>query len=170
MSITSHANCDMTLWEAAEFIWHEADILDRRDYQAWLNLWQGDGFYIIPINPQSDDYKNELNIAYDNAEMRQMRVARLTGGFAISATPAAKTVRVNSRFVFTTPDDNEHNSQLIHVRSALHLTEDKFGRQRHFCADVEHRLMKTECGIALHDKIVRLINSDGVLTSISYLF
>ncbi|WP_195818690.1 aromatic-ring-hydroxylating dioxygenase subunit beta [Roseobacter sp. MH60115] len=165
MNKVAKMTAEITLQDAATFIWHEADILDRGDYDAWLDLWTGDGLYVIPINPDSDDYPNDLNIAYDDAGMRKMRVGRLAGGFAISAAPAAKTVRLNARFVLL-----EQAEGHALVRSAMHLTEDKFGRQRTFAANVEHRLVRTESGLKIRDKIVRLVNSDGVLTSISYLF
>ncbi|KQY72499.1 aromatic-ring-hydroxylating dioxygenase subunit beta [Ensifer sp. ENS11] len=165
--MNEHVRVDggISLREAEEFIWREAEILDRADYNAWLKLWLDGGFYVIPLKPDETDFKNTLNIAYDDAHMRRMRVDRLQGGFAISATPAARTVRLLSRFV-----PIEIGADFIRVRSAMHLTEDKFGRQRSFIANVEHRLERGDGGLFIHDKVVRLINADGVLTSISYLF
>lgn len=156
---------DISLREAEEFIWREADILDRADYGSWLSLWAPEGRYVIPIKYDATDFENSLNIVYDDAEMRRMRVERLGGGFAISATPAARTIRLASRFVVTHAEPG-----LIAVRSAMHLTEDKFDRQRVFVANVEHRLVRRDGALMIRDKVVRMINADGVLTSISYLF
>lgn len=158
-------NTEITLNDAAEFIWQEAEFLDHASYDNWLDLWKEDGLYIIPINPESDDFANELNIVYDNAAMRKMRVSRLAGGFAISAAPAARTIRLVSRFVMA-----DRTEELVKVRSAMHLTEEKFGRQRTFCANLEHHLTRDESSIRIIRKIVRLVNSDGVLTPVSYLF
>lgn len=165
--MNEHVRIDggISLRDAEEFIWREAEVLDQADYEAWLKLWVDGGFYVIPLKPDEDDFKGTLNIAYDDAHMRRMRVERLQGGFAISATPAARTVRLVSRLV---PIDVRKD--FIRVRSAMHLTEDKFGRQRTFVANVEHCLERRGGDLFIHDKVVRLINADGVLTSISYLF
>ncbi len=155
---------EITLDDAIKFLWSEADILDRNDFDAWLPLWHG-GHYIIPIGDEVTDFANNLNIVYDDAQMRKARAARLSGGFSISAAPPARTVRTLSRFVFT-----EEAPGAVTIRSALHVIEDKFGRQRMFAANVEHKLIATENGIRITQKVVRLLNSDGMLTSISYLF
>lgn len=165
--MNEHVRIDggISLREAEEFIWLEAETLDKADYEGWLKLWVDGGFYVIPLKPAEMDFEASLNIAYDDAHMRRMRVDRLQGGFAISATPAARTVRLVSRFV-----PMEFGENFMRVRSAMHLTEDKFGRQRTFVANVEHHLERRDGALFIHDKIVRLINADGVLTSISYLF
>ena len=155
----------ISLREAEEFLWLEADTLDRADYAAWLKMWVEGGHYVIPLKPDESDFRNTLNIAYDDAHMREMRVGRLQGGFAISATPAARTIRFLSRQVL-----QEAGKDFLKVRSAMHLTEDKFGRQRTFVANVEHHLVRQDGELFIRDKVIRLINADGVLTSISYLF
>lgn len=155
----------ISLREAEEFLWREADALDRADYQAWLGMWDEGGHYVIPIQPDATDFEGTLNIAYDDAKMRAMRVDRLQGGFAISATPAARTIRLVSRLVV-----EKAGADFVKVRSAMHLTEHKFDRQRVFVANVEHHLVAREGALKIRDKVVRIINADGVLTSISYLF
>ena len=156
---------EITLDEAVKFLWKEADILDRQDYDAWLPLWTEDGMYVIPVEKDTQDFANHLNLAYDNAEMRKARAARLQGGFSISAAPPAQSVRTLSRFVLT-----EEAPGAVTIRSAMHVIEDKFGRQRMFAANVEHKLVATEDGLRIAQKVVWLLNSDGMLTSISYLF
>lgn len=152
------------LQRVTQFIWGEADLLDRKDYDAWLTLWTQDGHYILPIG-DIEDYQNVLNLAYDNAAMRRMRIDRFKAGFSISSAPPAQTVRTLSRFVISAEDDRE-----VQVRCAQHLVEDKFGRQRLFAANVTYVLARAGEGFLIRDKIVRLLNSDGILTSISYLF
>ena len=83
--------------EVTAFLWAEADMLDHSEYQEWLSLWQEEGVYIIPIDPSLTDYENHLNYAYDNHEMRRLRVERLQNGEAISTTPKANIVHSVSR-------------------------------------------------------------------------
>lgn len=164
--MTDMAKIDTNLvFEVTEFLWYEADLLDRKDYDTWLDLWTEDGLYILPIDQDSDDYANQLNLCYDNAKMRKDRIGRFQQGFSISSAPPAQTVRTISRIVV---DDAQ--GDVITVRAAEHLIEDKFGRQRVWAANAKYRLIKTETGFKLHEKIVTLLNSDGMLNSFSYLF
>jgi len=150
--------------DVTQFLWHEGDILDRRDYDAWLELWNPEGLYIMPIG-EGPDYENQLNLCYDNDKMRRQRVDRFQRGFSISSAPPAITIRTISRIVIDSVEGD-----VINVRAAEHLIEDKFGRQRVWAGEVVYRLLKTETGFMLDRKVITLLNSDGMLNSFSYLF
>jgi 3-phenylpropionate/cinnamic acid dioxygenase small subunit len=156
---------DVTLEEITAFVWKEADLLDARDYDAWLGLWAEGGHYVIPVEKGVTDFANSLNIAYDDKLMRKMRVERFQAGFSISSAPPADSVRTVSRIVIDGVEGDR-----IKVRAAQHVIEDKFGRQRMFAANVEWVLVASDEGLKIRDKVIRLLNSDGMLTSISYLF
>ncbi len=155
----------ISLAEAAEFIWAEAELLDRQDYRPWLDLWTASGLYVIPIERGDGDAATRLNIAYDNGDMRAARVKRLKSGFAISSAPSARTVRTVSRFV---PGDTTRGVTV--VRCAQTLVEFKFERTLVLAADVEYHLVRGPGGIALERKEVLLLNSDEPLWGIGYLF
>jgi len=157
-------NRSIELQQAIEFIWREADLLDAQDYPGWLALWTVTGHYVIPIERDSDDHAAHLNIVYDDHSMREARVQRLCSGLSMSASPSARTVRTVSRF--RALDEVEGASV---IRCAQHLVEYKYDRTRILAADVTYRLVRTDCGLALDEKVVRLINSDDALFGIGYL-
>lgn len=158
-------NEDFSLAEISEFIWLEADLLDRKEYREWLTLWDEDGKYVVPIDPETSDFENTLNYAYDGAAMRDMRVRRLTSGQSMSAAHAAQTLRTVSRFVRL--DDDEDGN--ICVRGAQHLVEYKFDRHRTYAANVTWKLKPTGDGFKLHEKVVRLLNSEDALSGMTIL-
>lgn len=164
MSTITMNNDLALLQKVSAFIWAEADLLDRKDYDGWLALWLKDGFYTLPIG-DGDDFDNMLNLCHDNGKMRRDRIARFQQGFSISSAPPAETVRNLSRFVITAVDGDE-----VKVRCSEHLIEDKFGRQRIWAANVSYTLVATEDGFNIRTKVVRLLNSEGMLNSFSYLF
>lgn len=164
MTVMEKIDTKTVLWDVTQYIWAEADILDRQDYDAWLDLWADDGLYIMPMDA-GDDYANQLNLCYDNAKMRRERVSRFQMGFSISSAPPAQTVRTISRIVI----DSVEGDTVV-VRAAEHLVENKFGRQRVWAGNVRYTLQLTEGGFRLKGKVVRLLNSDGMLNSFSYLF
>jgi 3-phenylpropionate/cinnamic acid dioxygenase small subunit len=155
----------ITLQEAVEFIWREADMLDRHDYAPWLALWGENSYYVIPIEQdESVDPRDRLNVAYDDAQMREARVRRLRSGFAMSSAPAARTARTVSRFVAVADD-----AAGLTVRGVQHIVEYKFERTRILAGEVLYRLVRTDAGIALARKEIRLVNSDDPLWGIGYL-
>jgi len=146
------------------FISLEADLLDHREYQAWLALWADEGRYVIPIG-DGDDFEDRLNYAFDDAAMRRMRVARLTSGQSMSANDAARTVRLVGRFRHLGTD----LAGVISVRCAQNLTEYRREKHRTYAANVTFKLVQTETGFSIVEKVVRLINSDGALAGLTYL-
>ncbi len=164
MTATKATNDLALLQKVSAFIWNEAALLDAKDYDSWLDLWTDDGMYTLPIG-DTEDFDNAVNLCHDNAKMRRDRVGRFQRGFAISSAPPAETVRTVSRFVITRVEGDE-----VTVESAEHLIEDKFGRQRVWAGNVTHRLVADGDSFRIDAKIVRLLNSDGMLNSFSYLF
>ncbi|MFN4154353.1 MAG: aromatic-ring-hydroxylating dioxygenase subunit beta [Paracoccaceae bacterium] len=152
------------LAQVTEFLWAEADMLDAKDYDRWLDLWQPEGFYTLPIG-DTTDFANALNLCHDNDKMRRDRIERFKQGFSISSAPPAQTVRTVSRIVI-----DKSEGDVITLCSAEHLIEDKFGRQRVWAANMTHTLVTTDTGFMIRAKVVRLLNSDGMLNSFSYLF
>lgn len=154
----------ISLQDAAEFIWREADILDRCAYEDWLDLWADDGLYIVPIEKDAEDYAAQLNYAYDDAKMRKMRVARLTSSQSQSAVTAAQTVRTVSRFVET-----DRSGDGITLRAAQHLAEYRRDLHRMFPAELEVELRRVNGEIKLVRKIVKMANSEDAVAGIAYL-
>ena len=40
--------------EAEDFLYHEADLLDRREFDQWLTLFTEDGIYWLPMDDDDD--------------------------------------------------------------------------------------------------------------------
>ncbi len=152
------------LASAVLFIWREAELLDRKDYAAWSALWSPDGHYIVPIDTGSVDYGSQLNYVYDDARMRQLRIERLTSGLSMSAADAAHTVRTVSRFVLAAEEN-----KVVEVHSAQILVGYKRGAHTLYAANLSHRILFTDGGPRLEQKVVRLINASDTLNALGFL-
>ena len=97
---------ESVLFNAIAVINLEGDLLDQGEFDAWLDLWQQDGLYVVPIDPTETDFKNTLNYACDDHHMRARRVKRLYSGESISTTPRARTLRTLSRFRLLEASEN----------------------------------------------------------------
>ncbi|MHA4852063.1 aromatic-ring-hydroxylating dioxygenase subunit beta [Rhodococcus sp. MSC1_016] len=155
---------DTRVLQAIELIWHEAALLDAKDYQAWDALWTDEGRYVIPIDPDTDDFDRSLNMVNDDTRMRRMRIERLTSGYSMSALAAARTVRTVSRFTV-----EERTEDSVTVRSAQILVGFKRDDQQTLAADVTHRIRYTESGPRLDLKVIRLVNSQAAVNASGYL-
>ncbi|BDC38191.1 aromatic-ring-hydroxylating dioxygenase subunit beta [Paraburkholderia terrae] len=153
-----------TLARAIEFIWREAEMLDRRDYRAWLELWDASGFYVVPIDPQATDFAATLNYAYDDQHMRELRVQRMVSGYSASASDAARTVRTVSRFTLTSDA-----ADVVEVKSAQVIVAYKRGVSTIFAADLTHKISFATGEPRLVEKVIRLIDSTEALSAIGFL-
>lgn len=150
--------------EVTAFIWQEGDMLDHGDYQAWLDQWTAQGLYIIPIDPKETDPENNLNYAYDDHHMRQLRVQRLISGESISTSPQPRTVRTLSRIRVLADDGST-----VTVRCAQNVREFRKESLKHYSADVNYELVRAEGQFKLQRKVISLINSDDALAGIGYI-
>jgi 3-phenylpropionate/cinnamic acid dioxygenase small subunit len=164
MTIPATASLTITLAEAMEFAWYEADLLDHAIYDEWLSQWTADALYIVPIEPGTTDFENSLNYAYDDHGMRKKRVERLLNGQSVSASPVALTVRSLSRFRMLRADESS-----CELRCAQIITEFRRGRERMYTADVTFQLVRGDAGLKIKQKLVWLINSTEALSGIGYI-
>lgn len=161
------ATTDPRVARAIELIWREAELLDTKAYESWDALYTADGFYVIPIDPEAERFDDILNMVYDDARMRRMRVARMTEGYAIAAVDAARTVRTVSRFVPQSVSDDE-----VVVRSAQILVAYKRERHDLWAADLVHRIRLSPdgpTGDRIVQKIVRLVDSESAVPAAGFL-
>lgn len=157
---------DVRVTRAIELIWREADLLDRKDYEAWETLYAEDGIYVIPIDPNIEDFDDSLNMVYDDARMRRMRVTRMTEGFAIAAVDSATTVRTVSRFVPLAVTDEE-----VRLRAAQVVVAYKRGTHQFWAADVEYavRLGDDAGADRFVRKVVRLVDAEDLVPAAGFL-
>lgn len=163
-AVPSNINGHGDLGLARGFIDYEADLLDRIEYETWLELWAPEGHYIVPIDRQQTDYANRLNHIYDDSVMRKQRVERLLSGHAPSANPIMRTVRMAGRVRLL-----EAQPDRLIVSSSLMVVSYKRQVQTLLAADVMHDLVRGEDGLKIAQKRVLLINSDEPLSEMSFL-
>ena len=51
--------------EAADFVHWEADLLDRGDFDAWLDLFADDGYYWVPSHPDQTSPLSDPSHVFD---------------------------------------------------------------------------------------------------------
>jgi len=153
------------LADVSAFLNVEADMLDNKEYSQWLDLWVESGLYIVPVDHTVTDYANNLNVAYDDHEMRELRIQRLTSGEAVSTQMSQKTVRTLSRFRIIDDIDG-----VVRVRCAYSLFEDNVNGLRTYPANIQFKLVRDGGSFKVVEKVVKIMQSGRHLTTVSYLF
>jgi len=155
----------LALEEARELLYREAYLLDREQFDAWLDLYTGDATYWLPLEHQQADPVNTSSIIYDDRRLMELRIKQARHPRAHARVPAARTVHQVGNVLLV---ENAGGEAL--VASTLSLTEFRSERQRSFAALVEHRLRATPAGWKIAAKRVDLINSEGELDGIAVIF
>ncbi len=157
---------DPRVVRALDLISREAELLDHKDYEEWEKLYLAEGLYIIPINPDATDFANTLNMVYDDATMRTMRVVRMTEGYSIAAVDSARTIRTIGRIVPANVSDD-----VVELRAAQTLIAYKRGRHDIWAANVDYivRLGATADADRFLQKVVRLIDGNDEVPAAGFL-
>lgn len=155
------------LADVAAFLYHEADLLDRRELHAWLELYGEDAVYWIPEGPDADPH-HDVQLVLDDRRRMHERVLRLTSGFAYSQDPPSRTLHLigNVRVLAGT----EVAAPELDVASVQLVTEVRRGRQLQYAANVRHVLAPADGGgWRIRRKEIRLANGDLPLGNMTFL-
>ncbi len=168
LSYSDLSLADPRVVRTVQLVSREAELLDRKAYGEWQELYSPDALYIIPIDPEIEDFASHLNMVYDDDELRRARVVRLTEGYAIAAVDAAATARTLGRFVVgsVSPDGDE-----IELRASQVLIAYKRGIHRIWAGEVEWivRLGDSPDTDRIARKVTRLVDSDAEVSAAGFL-
>ena len=89
-----------------QFLFHEANLIDDHNFEAWLDLFADDALYWVPANEDDMDPAIHVSIVHDTKEELKDRIWRLGSGAAYAQEPASKTMHQLSNLVVTQQDPN----------------------------------------------------------------
>jgi benzoate/toluate 1,2-dioxygenase beta subunit len=153
--------------EAAQVLYREARLLDEARYDEWLSLYTPDCLYWVPLEANQRDGVDTVSIIHDDYRLLEVRVRQYRHPRAHARTPFARTVHQVGNIVLGESDAAQGE---ITVHSNLVMVEFRAERLRTWGALVEHRLRRTERGLAIVRKRVDLVSSEGELDGIAVLF
>jgi benzoate/toluate 1,2-dioxygenase beta subunit len=156
-----------TLDEVEQFLYREARLLDQSRYDEWLALFTADCLYWVPLEAGQADGAETVSIIHDDHRLLEVRVKQYRHPRAHARTPYARTVHQVGNVELAEQDAVKGE---LTVRSNLVMVEFRADRQRTWGALVEHRLRRTERGLAIARKRVDLVNSESELDGIAVLF
>ncbi len=140
------------------FLSRQAEILDNRDWEAWLNLFTEDGVYWMPAYENQEEAEGQANIFYEDLDLMTVRSKRITNPRAWSQNPPNRTAHVVSNAIIESEDAASGD---VVVRSKFYVAEYRMDEMRYFAGTYRHDLAKTDDGYRIRQQRVEIVNREG---------
>ncbi|MEW6689775.1 MAG: aromatic-ring-hydroxylating dioxygenase subunit beta [Pseudomonadota bacterium] len=124
--------------EVEQFLYRQADLLDSKKWQAYIDLFTDDGIYWVPADPAHKTWEGMPAIFAEDKNLMTVRMKRVLHPDAWSQRPAWGTSHVVSNVVIEKPGKNG----TLEVRSRFHMLELRRDDVRHFAGQYTHHLKK----------------------------
>ena len=152
-----------TYFELSQFLYHEAALLDARDWTGWGRLFTPDGRYWMPAARDQSDPVNHVSLVNDNALLREIRLARLQSSDAASLQGKPNSSHLVSNILVTAADEPAGrytlDSRFVVAQFASWGTRTFHGRYT-------HELAREAGSLRIALKRVDLVDVDGPLGDI----
>ena len=130
--------------EVENFLYFQAEVLDERRWEAWLNLFTEDGIYWMPASREQKIGEGQPNIFYEDYHLMNMRIRRVEHPYAHSQAAGHRTSHVVSNVIIQ--KEEKAKGELL-VSSRFHMVEYRLDDQRYFGGKYTHTLKKNEYGV-----------------------
>lgn len=144
--------------EIEEFLFEQAEMLDERRWNDFIDLFTPDGHYWMPISESQETGDGVPNIFYEDVDHMKMRAKRVTHPRAWSQKPPHRTTHVVSNVLVESVDATSGD---VVVRSKFHMIEFRREVRRHFGGSYRHWLVRTPDGYRIKLQRVDLVDGEG---------
>jgi 3-phenylpropionate/cinnamic acid dioxygenase small subunit len=136
--------------EVEQFLYRQAELLDDKHWQAWMDCFADDGIYWMPARPEQTDWDGTPSIFIEDKLLMEVRKGRVTHPNAWSQAPLWETNHIVSHVAI-----EEATKHHVVVRSRFHMMELRRDSIRHFGGRYRHTLVRGHDG-ALKVKLQRV--------------
>jgi 3-phenylpropionate/cinnamic acid dioxygenase small subunit len=127
--------------EVEQLLYRQAELLDGKHWQAWMDLFADDGLYWMPARPEQTEWESSPSIFIEDKLLMEIRKGRVTHPNAWSQAPLWETSHIVSHVALEAVEKNR-----IVVRSRFHMMELRRDNIRHFGGRYHHTLVRADDG------------------------
>jgi benzoate/toluate 1,2-dioxygenase beta subunit len=164
------------LRRCAAFVYDEAERLDSADLDGWLDLFDDECVYWLPMRPDDGEAADQLNLIYDDRARLEDRVSRLRSGFSFSEEPRSRTSHLVSNLRLVGADAAARivgagvmSGDDIAVMARFTISRSRPGDVERFDGRVVWVLRPYPSGLKIRVKRVDLVNADQPLPLLTFL-
>ena len=143
--------------DVEQFLYRQADLLDSKRWQDWIDLFADDGVYWMPPEPSYTTWDGTPAIFAEDKNLMSVRMRRVLHPDAWSQRPLWETNHVVSNVMI----DKLSREGDVTVRSRFHMMELRRDDVRHFAGSYRHELKKTSDGYRIKLQRVDIANAQA---------
>jgi benzoate/toluate 1,2-dioxygenase beta subunit len=139
-------------------LFRQSECLDTKDWQGFIDLFTPDGRYWMPATPDQTTGDGVPSIFYEDRDLMNVRMKRLTHPRAWSQRTEWATSHLVSNIVVAALDGADGD---IRVRSRFQMMEFRNDTSRHFAGTYLHHLTPAPDGYRIRLQRVDMVNGQG---------
>jgi 3-phenylpropionate/cinnamic acid dioxygenase small subunit len=152
------AGMPLTQQAVEQFLYRQADLLDRKQWQAYIDLFTDDARYWMPASPEQTTGEGAPSIFYEDKNLMTVRMRRVQHPDAWSQRPMWGTNHIVGNVVVES--DDVAAGRLV-VRSRFHMMEFRRDASRHFAGTYVHHLVRDGDDFRIRLQRVDMVNAQG---------
>ncbi|MBS0420803.1 MAG: aromatic-ring-hydroxylating dioxygenase subunit beta [Proteobacteria bacterium] len=139
-----------------QFLFHQGELLDEKQWAAYIDLFSADGVYWMPATPEQTEWLDSPSIFVEDRRMMEIRMGRVTHPNAWSQAPQWGTSHLVGNVVIESVSETE-----ISVRSRFQMMELRRDTTRHFAGAYRHKLQREGDDFKIALQRVDLLNGQA---------
>ena len=143
--------------DVEQFLYQQAELLDTKQWQDWIDLFAADGIYWMPPDASYKTWDGQPAIFAEDKNLMTVRKLRVLHPDAWSQRPLWETNHIISNVCLQKIAKNGD----VEVRSRFHMMELRRDDVRHFAGSYLHKLTKTKKGYAIKLQRVDMTNAQA---------
>ena len=144
--------------EVEQFLYRQAELLDGKRWQDYIDLFTDDAVYWMPADPAHEHWDGVPSIFAEDRNLMTVRKKRVLHPDAWSQRPLWGTSHVIGNVVI---DPRDPKTGDIVVRSRFHMMELRRDNSRHFAGTYLHHLVRTPNGLKVRHQRVDMVNGQA---------
>ena len=142
--------------DVEQFLYRQADLLDTKQWQEWIDLFADDGVYWMPPAPEYKTWDGQPAIFAEDRNLMTVRMKRVLHPDAWSQRPLWETNHLVSNVII-----EKETKEGVIARSRFHMMELRRDDVRHFAGSYRHELKKTKDGFRIKLQRVDMANAQA---------
>jgi 3-phenylpropionate/cinnamic acid dioxygenase small subunit len=149
--------------EIEEFLYREADFLDRGDLDGWIELYTEDASYWMPASPEQTDPFTHISLFYDDRLLMEIRRINFGHEYAASMAHPVRSTHIIGNVRLQSFDAATGEAR---VTSNFHVAMYYRGEQTLYAGRYTHDLVRQGNDWKIRHKRVDILTCDAPLKSI----
>lgn len=156
--VSPGSSADSLQREVEQFLFRQSELLDGKHWQAYIDLFDEQGVYWMPVNREQTEWEGYPSIFAEDKTIMTIRMGRVLHPNAWSQAPQWETNHVVGNVAIESVDGDS-----IHVRSRFQMMELRRDTIRHFGGTYRHHLVRQkDGGLKIRLQRVDLFNGQAV--------